>query len=319
MDLIQSRNQFSTRKIVELKKKISKLSYIKKFNKSLCIYVTGSFARDEASEYSDMDIFFISRRKNKIKNLDEIILKADLIKIIRELNLPDFSGDGEYLTIHCLEDIIEKLGSPEDDYRNYFTARLLLLLESKPLFNDKLYNEAILKIINVYFNDYSDHKESFSPKFLANDIMRFWKTMCLNYEQKRNSVNRNELTKNKARLKSLKLKFSRITTCYSLLCCLRNGEQTTPEDLQKLINLTPLERLLYTAKLDNAASGITDKMLDIYKWFLSVTADLTPKVIDWISDEDNQKLSTSKAEEYHNLFYSLLELTSRDLLKYYTL
>jgi predicted nucleotidyltransferase len=227
MGLIESRNEFSNEIMEKLKKNISELPYISQFDDCLCIYATGSFARGEASKYSDIDLFLISNINSKIKKLDEIILKSDLIKITRDLDLPDFSGDGEYLTIHGLEDMLEKLGSPEDDFKNYFTARLLLLLESKPLFNETLYNEVISKIVNVYFNDYPDHKESFTPIFLANDIIRFWKTMCLNYEQKRSKREHNDLSKNKTRLKNLKLKFSRITTCYSILCCLRNGQQTT--------------------------------------------------------------------------------------------
>jgi len=45
-----------------------------------------------------------------------------------------FSNDGEFLRILYLEDMLEQLGGREDDYLNYFTARMLLLLESKPLY-----------------------------------------------------------------------------------------------------------------------------------------------------------------------------------------
>jgi len=211
------------------------------------------------------------------------------------------------------------LGSPEDDFRNYFTARLLLLLESKPLFNDKLYNKAISKIINVYFNDYPDHMDGFSPKFFANDVIRFWKTMCLNYEQKRNIPKLNEKAKLKAKQKNLKLKFSRLTTCYSLLCCLRKGEKITPEDLKKLISLTPLQRLDHTSKVDEEIKTITNEMLKLYSWFLDVTGDKSDEVIKWFKSSENQKIAKEKAEEYHDLLYKLIERTSKDLLKFYTL
>lgn len=320
MDLIKKRDAFSKQTVNELRKRILDLSYIDNLKSSLCIYATGSFARGEASEHSDVDIFFIGKKDNKIKNLDEIILKADLIKIIRELNLPDFSGDGEYLTIHHLEDIIEKLGSPSDDYYNYFTARLLLLLESKPLFNDELYDVAISDIIDVYYNDYPDHKETFSPIFLANDIMRFWKTMCLNYEQKRD---KNDITdafkKNKARLKNLKLKFSRLTTCYSLLCCLKKGDQTKPSDLKNLIQLTPIERLNYISEVDSNSTTIISNMLELNHWFLEVTGNEIENNLDWISNVNNQNIANKNAERYHDLFYNLIELTSKDLLKFYTI
>ena len=104
---------------------------------------------------------------------------------------------------------------------------MLLLLESKPLFNEQLYHQVILDIINVYFNDYAKHEKNFKPIFLANDIIRFWKTMCLNYEEKRKRHENDSTSRYKYRVKNLKLKFSRLTTCYSLLCCL-NKSNTTP-------------------------------------------------------------------------------------------
>lgn len=318
MNLLEQRNNFSNKKIQELKKHISELNDIERFKDSLCIYVTGSFARGEASEYSDIDIFFVSS-EYETKNLDEIVLKSELIKLTRRLKLPDFSGDGEFLKIHSVEEIIDKLGSPDDDYNNYFTARMLLLLESKVLFNETLYRKVILKIINVYFNDYKDHEESFKPVFLANDIIRFWKTMCLNYEEKKKKRNSEETAKNKSRLKNLKLKFSRITTCYSILCCLRKGEQTTPEFVYELIQKTPIERLIYVRTNNDSCKSIVDKMLILYEWFLENTTDEAQKLYDWIGGKEDRSDAFTKADEFHDLFYQLIEQTSKDLLKYYTL
>jgi predicted nucleotidyltransferase len=315
-DLIKERQRFSESMLQNIRDEISKIEVLTAFEDKLCIYVTGSFARGEASKYSDIDIFFIS--KGPIKNLDFILLKAELIKITRTLELPDFSGDGEFLTNHDLSDIIKKLGSPEDDYKNYFTARMLLLLESKPLFNDKLYNEAILDIIKVYFNDYAKHEVNFKPIFLANDIIRFWKTMCLNYEEKRKRNESDKTSKPKYRLKNLKLKFSRITTCYSLLCCLKEDNQT-PDDLHNLILKTPLERLSYIK--DNQASSIkiVKKMIALYEWFLRSTEDETSNLHDWIKVSKNKNLANKNAGDFHDNFYDLLQLTSNKLLKYYTL
>jgi hypothetical protein len=55
----------------------------------------------------------------------------------RKLGIPDFSGEGEYLTHHTIEEIVDTLGKPEDDVNNTFTARLLLPLESRPLLATK--------------------------------------------------------------------------------------------------------------------------------------------------------------------------------------
>jgi predicted nucleotidyltransferase len=318
IELIRLRNEFSIKKIEQIRQEILKLPNIEKFNTSLCIYATGSFARGEASGFSDIDIFFIGRNY-KEQNLEEILPKADLIGLTKRLGLPDFSGDGEFLELHNIDDIIEKLGTRHDDYHNYFTARLLLLLESKPLFNDELYKKVIVDILHRYFSDHEHHEESFAPIFLANDIIRFWKTMCLNYEEKKNKRTSDEVSKNKSRLKNLKLKFSRLTTCYSILCCLKKGKETTIENVCELISKTPMERLLYIKGVNPTSAGLTDQLIDLYGWFLEKTGKKSEEVYNWIGIKENKIEAFRKAENFHDIFYKLLELTSKDLLKYYTI
>src|SRR5580658_2234467 len=67
-----------------------------------------------------------------LKHLDEICIKADLIEVTRKLRIPEFSGDGRYLAHYSVHEFTKALGTPEDDVTNTFTARLLLLLESRP-------------------------------------------------------------------------------------------------------------------------------------------------------------------------------------------
>lgn len=106
-----------------------------------CVYITGSFGRGEASKYSDLDLFIVGlgKRKRALPRLEEICIKADLIKASRDLDFPEFSGDGEYLEHHSIGEIIETLGQPKDDASNTFTARLLLLLESKAVLGSAVY------------------------------------------------------------------------------------------------------------------------------------------------------------------------------------
>ncbi len=99
----------------------------------LCIYITGSYGRLEASKNSDLDLFFIheGEKEKNLPKIQKILIDAEIIKIAKELKYPEFSNDGQYLEIHSLKDIKEKMGCPDDDFKNYFTARLLLLLESR--------------------------------------------------------------------------------------------------------------------------------------------------------------------------------------------
>ncbi|HEY2172099.1 MAG TPA: nucleotidyltransferase domain-containing protein [Candidatus Angelobacter sp.] len=131
-----------------------------------CVYMTGSFSRGEASGHSDLDLFIVSRdsdSKPGLRRLDEILIKADLIETTRKLRIPDFSGDGEYLTHYTVADLTGTLGKPEDDVSNTFTARLLMLLESLPLLGSAAYRDVIEDVITAYWRDYEDHKTDFMP------------------------------------------------------------------------------------------------------------------------------------------------------------
>jgi hypothetical protein len=103
----------------------------------------GSFGRWEASEHSDLDLFIVGKRDGQPKSdgkegslltrLDEICIKADLIEATRALKIPEFSGDGQYLTHYSVDEFTKTLGTPEDDVANTFTARLLLRVDARSL------------------------------------------------------------------------------------------------------------------------------------------------------------------------------------------
>ena len=218
-----------------------------------CVYMTGSFGRGEASVHSDLDLFILGKvdstadksNGRMLRQLDEICIKADLIQVTRKLQMPPFSGDGEYLVHYSVEELTRTLGTQDDDRANTFTARLLLLLESQVLFGEGVYNEAIEEVVAAYWRDYEDHKDDFVPAFLGNDILRLWRTFCVNCEArtKREPVE----DKAKGKLKNYKLKHSRLLTCYSALLQMLTiyGKQKTigPRDMLSVVRLAPTERL----------------------------------------------------------------------------
>jgi hypothetical protein len=91
------------------------------------------------------------------------------------MGFPAFSGDGRYLEVQYVHEMERVLGSPRDDSLNAFTARMLLLLESQPLYADGIYGRLLTRIIGFYYRDFSDRAKDFLPVFLINDILRFWR------------------------------------------------------------------------------------------------------------------------------------------------
>jgi predicted nucleotidyltransferase len=272
--------------------------------KDLCIYVTGSYGRLEASTHSDLDLFLVhqgTRDANGVPRLTKIVLDAELIRAARDLGFPEFSNDGEFLEIHYLDDIKKALGSPADDFQNYFTARMLLLLESRPVYGAETYNATVKDIVNTYLRDYPEHADAFRPVFLMNDVLRFWKTLCLNYENKREK----QKDKTKSSLRNLKLKFSRLMTCYSALALLVSKEETSEEEVSEMIRRTPLERLAQVRSIAGA-EPIVERVLEHYEWFMATTDKPPPEMLGWMADKHKRKTAFERADKFGAAFYELL-------------
>ena len=306
--LLSSRRDFSTEKLAGLGSRIEKIDVLREMP-DLCIYVTGSFGRLEASKHSDLDLFFIHKgafKSNPVPRIQKTLLDADLIRITRDSSFPDFSNDGEYLTVHYLDDIRDAIGGPYDDFKNYFTARMLLLLESRSLYNKDFYACILKTIVESYYRDYHDHETSFRPVFLINDIMRFWRTLCLNYEHRRNRPSDSD-KKNRSFLLNLKLKFSRLLTCYSAVVLLSIKRDTVnPDDLLEIVQLSPLDRLDRVADMVPGTREQVTEMKRSYSWFLEKTARTKHEVFHWIADPGNRNDAFCKGREFATQMYGLL-------------
>ncbi len=260
---------------------------------SLCIYATGSLARKEATQHSDLDAFFLLSGDEKDKPLGRIrdvrILNA-VLNSQESAGFPDFSNDGSYLKFLYIDDVVKCIGHRDDDYKNAFTARILLLTESTYLYGEENFRAFRDKIIDIYFQDFHNHSSDFRPIFLLNDILRFWRTLCLNYENSRHWRNDEDKTKrSKGHLDNLKLKFSRLNICYSYIChLLSQGPALTRENAILTSNLTPYERLQEIRKLYSDLSSIIDVMESEYAWFLDITDKPKSEALDWISNQENR-------------------------------
>ncbi len=311
LNLYNTRNKHSNLKIDELKKKLSSSPEVQSFDK-ISIFCAGSYARLEASEYSDIDLFFISSKPTKEYEdnyrVPKIKLMSSVIQIGDELGFPKFSNDGQFLHIIHVNDILENLGGSLDDYKNNFTARLLMLLESKPLHGDIIFKEINNSIINSYFRDYPGHESTFRPNFLLNDIVRFWKTLCLNYENKRNSTSEDDSVIIKQKIKNFKLKYSRMLTCYASIAYLTSipaGIQV--EDVSKMTDYSPMQRLLLVQDYIKDATPHIKEVVDSYHWFLERTNVPENDLIEYFSDKDRKTDAFKKSQQFGDQIFNILK------------
>jgi hypothetical protein len=182
-----TRHDYSLARLAELGRHMSAVDTLLDGH-PLCVYATGSYGRLEAWRGSDIDLFFLYDDADDSQRLpwtSFVRVAAHLIQATQDMGFPPFSGDGRYLELQYVGEMERVLGSPSDDSLNAFTARMLLLLESRPLYNSHVYGGLMERIVGFYYRDFEDHADSFLPTFLINDILRFWRTLTLNYEHHR--------------------------------------------------------------------------------------------------------------------------------------
>ncbi len=328
MGLLEQRSAYCDERLGKLRSAISRNANIPNLE-DLCVYVTGSFGRGEASPHSDLDLFFLNRgtvSKHGLTNRDKALLFADLIRVVEDLCFPPLTKGGAYLKIHYLDDVLDSIGSQTEDFENSFTARMLLLTESTAVLNAPMFDAALRKLIDVYFRDYHDHEKEFRPIFLINDIVRYWKTMCMNYEHNRHrtddaanddpaGIQRN---KNKAHTKNFKLKFSRMLTCFSfVIACVAQGRGIGPENVENIARKTPLQRLDWVAQQRPQAKEMVEMAKAEYAWFLEKTGCDSGELEAWISNREVRNTAFDKGRTFGATIYRLLSsVTEPDTLRY---
>lgn len=286
----------------------------------LSIFATGSYARGEASLYSDVDLFFINdclSGEIADPNLRQIKVMSDVIRATEgKLGFPAPSNDGEFLKVMTVSEMLKDLGGREDDYKNHFTARMLLLLESSPIIGMTAYGSVIDTVIGSYLRDYEDNIKDFRPTFIVNDIIRFWKTLCLNYEHKRNQEE--EARKIKQKIRNFKLGYSRLMTCFATVGLLSSYRQITKEDLIAICKLTPIERLLLLSERQPLVKGHLIQALQQYHWFLEKTENTTVDLETYFRDINNRREAFTHASKFGDAIYHVVHTadTQSETLRY---
>lgn len=283
-----------------------------KFENDLCVYVCGSLGRLEMEKPSDLDLFFITMREHEgansesFTNIDKHLFFSRLYDINADLRYKSPSKGGKYWEFISRSNLLD-IGSNQEDYNNSFTARMLLILESKPVYNEKAYAQLVCDTIQRYFVDYPDHENNFYPLFLMNDILRYWYTLTMNYEYRRDGKD-SEIEKS---WKMLKLKYSKLITCFSMLACLYKTK-ISPEYVVDCVYLTPFERLQMLASENASLNTVVNEIVVEYKWFLSL------KEFDssWWTAEQNKVDAKHNADKFHKLVvHGLMRIVSESNLE----
>lgn len=188
-ELLERRRRETAERIDKLQRELTEAEA--RCAEKACVYAIGPFGRGEAGRYSDLDLFIAGQTRDKrplLRLLDEILVKADLIEVTRKHSIPEFSGDGRYLVHYTVDQLVDTLGKREDDAKNTFTARLLLLLESKPLLGRSIYAKITEDVISAYWRDFEDHKNDLSRLFWQMTFCECGELFALTTKQPRKAL-----------------------------------------------------------------------------------------------------------------------------------
>ena len=229
-----------------------------------CVAMAGSFGRLEGSSSSDADyILVVKDAKAESVTIDRQTVN-DAIKA-EGVSPPNKSG--VFAVARDREELISLVGKA-DEQMDVLGKRMLLLLESRPLFGDEAFT-VLLRDIFLRYAEYLEGDPSKEFAFLLNDLIRYFRFICVNYQS--SFWRENE----KWPLRNLKLRHSRVLMYSGLLLVLGEASKYTDErktsTVWQAMPLTPLERLAWVYSENHDHSFF--RVVGLYNVFLSRLSD----------------------------------------------
>lgn len=150
------------------------------------VVLLGSIAREECSFQSDCD-YYVLQHGARPHTTRRLITAMERIQ--RDFQLAEQGGQGVFGEIVVAANLYERIGLELDSNTN-ITRRVLLLSESKPVTQGKTHTAVIDNILSRYCADYITLNRSKSspakvPRYLLNDLVRYWRTMTVDFGTKR--------------------------------------------------------------------------------------------------------------------------------------
>lgn len=221
--------------------------------------VNGSYARREVTSGSDIDLFVLFRK-------DALSEASDFQSQLREkLSKSSFkmpASEGVFERPLAISGLTQTIGGMEDS-NDTITRRMLLLLEGEWVYGETNFENARKRLLQQYV------AASIRPEqitmFLLNDIIRYWRTICVDLEYKV------QVGGKPRAIRLIKLRFSRMLLFVAGVLAV--GETYGVDRDEKLRRLNNLLTLPAYARVQKIAGDKADTLLNIYAEFLAALDD----------------------------------------------
>jgi predicted nucleotidyltransferase len=271
------------RRHAELKRQELSSAFKGRDSEDTSIVVFGSLARNEFTSKSDIDWTLLLDGQSTPQELDHVLAIG---KYIEKSENKAPGREGTFGGITLSGELIYNIGGSDDTNRNT-TQRILLLLESRALGRDEAYRRVIKNVLRRYVEEnyglrYPSAEPSV-PRFLQNDISRYWRTVAVDFAYKQRQRGGSGWA-----LREAKLRLSRkLTYVAGLLMCFScelekdeigssgNDPQIHPivEHLSHYADKTPLEIVAQTFLSAPGLNEIARNLFHAYDAFLGVLDD----------------------------------------------
>jgi len=194
---------------------------------------------------SDCDLLVVLTEEVRKEEAQAKVVYDAVWAALGPLKLAKPKPKGTFSQPTSLEQLCDKqhVGAANEDMPS-FAQRLLLLLETQPVYKPEGYRAAVEAVVNSYAEGYvaTDPRKEWA--FLINDLIRYFRSICVNYQWDFTNEH------GKWPLRNIKLRHSRLIMYGGLLMLL--GECSTQRE-RKVEWLK--ERLILTRS--NASVGST--------------------------------------------------------------
>lgn len=315
---IESARRFTKDNLEEIKKRLQPV--LESYNDEYTVVIAGSYGRGEANPTtSDLDAFVLAKLRSEKQKLQCECILHELGKIANDLKI-EMASKGAFSDYCCAGELLS-VGA-KNETSDLLTRRMLVLIEGVGISaeNDD-FAIAREQILDRYLQELQPSEDR-RPIFLINDLIRYYRTICVEYEYKKTEAGKPWA------VKLTKLRHSRKLIYFSTLLPLLESMNIDNKDRidwlkKQFIDYTPMERIILILE-NHGLPEDWDTLLHYDEFLKFLSNDDLRKSLDAISfegrkDDANYLYVRDNARRFGeslNTFVSRVDIWKKPISKY---